>query len=497
VTLKEQLGRLDNASDNYIKWPQPVPFDHIDTPSFPVESLPRPVAAFVEAISESMQTPDEMAGVLSLGILATAFQCRYELEVTSDWKEPLCLYPVAVAPPGERKSAVIAALTAPAYEYEAMRGEDESVEVETNRAEKDILSRTLEALKTSAVKGKTPADREQAKLEVLEITRQLAGFKDKSPYRLFADDTTPEKLIDLMDMQGGSITVASAEGGVFDSLSGRYDKGASLDVYLKGHAGDPIIVDRIGRKSNNIKHPRLTMMLTIQPEVLTGLMGSATFRGRGLCGRFLYVMCQSAVGHRNVNPSAMQHKTKKEYHEFVRRILSSDDTGIIRLSAEAHEIRLSYLATIETRLGNEWEHMRDWGGKLAGAMLRIAALIHAAEAQRSPVNTPISADVLMAAVKIAECLGAHAMAAYQIMGADASLADAQYLWKRIQSSGSEEIPKRDLIHLTRGKFHKASDMEPALQALIEMNYIRREVEMTGERGRPKETILVSPYNKYN
>ena len=100
-------------------WEKPIPFDEIQTPDFPVEALPGPLGAFVECLAESTQTPEEMGGTLSLGVLATAFQRRYEVEVTRDWREPLCLYSSAVAPPGERKSAVISALNKPIYEYEA------------------------------------------------------------------------------------------------------------------------------------------------------------------------------------------------------------------------------------------------------------------------------------------------------------------------------------------------------------------------------------------
>ncbi|NCE65327.1 DUF3987 domain-containing protein [Pseudoflavonifractor sp. 524-17] len=67
--------------------------------------------------------------ILSLGILATAFQSKYEVEINPDWREPLCLYPVAVAPPGERKSAVISALSGPVYEYEAEQREFEAAEI--------------------------------------------------------------------------------------------------------------------------------------------------------------------------------------------------------------------------------------------------------------------------------------------------------------------------------------------------------------------------------
>ena len=121
------------------EWEIPIPFNEINTPPFQVEALPWPLAAFVECLSESTQTPEEMAGILSLGVLATAFQSKFTVEITPDWKEPLCLYCVAVAPPGERKSAVISALTKPIYEYEAEQRELEAVEIAQSQTEKALL----------------------------------------------------------------------------------------------------------------------------------------------------------------------------------------------------------------------------------------------------------------------------------------------------------------------------------------------------------------------
>lgn len=207
-------------------WEKPIPFDEIQTPDFPVEALPGPLGAFVECLAESTQTPEEMGGTLSLGVLATAFQRRYEVEVTRDWREPLCLYSSAVAPPGERKSAVISALNKPIYEYEAEVRAAEAAEIAQNQTERALLEKALEAAKNSAAKGK--ANFEEMRAEALELSAQLAEFKDKHPFRLLADDTTPEKLVDIMDAQGGCITVSSAEGGVFDSMAGRYEKGSQF-----------------------------------------------------------------------------------------------------------------------------------------------------------------------------------------------------------------------------------------------------------------------------
>lgn len=69
------------AFENSNEWPDITPFDTLDTPAFPVDALPPPLADYVNALSEFTQTPPEMSGLLSLGILSTAFQGRYEVEV--------------------------------------------------------------------------------------------------------------------------------------------------------------------------------------------------------------------------------------------------------------------------------------------------------------------------------------------------------------------------------------------------------------------------------
>lgn len=480
-----------NSVKEIESWEMPVPFNEIRTPAFPLESLPGPLLSFVECLAESTQTPEEMAGILSLGVLATAFQSKLDVQITPDWKEPLCLYCVAVAAPGERKTAVISALTKPLYEYEFEQKELEAVEIEQNRTERTLLERALQNAQTSATKRK--GNFEQAKQEALDISAQLATFKDKHEFRLLVDDTTVEKLVDIMDTQGGCVTVCSAEGGVFDAMSGRYDNKANFDVYLKGHAGDPIVVDRIGRKQNRIMNPRLTMLLTIQPEVLGGLMGNTTFKGRGLCGRFLFAMCHSKVGNRKIAPDPMPEEVRQEYRSFVRRILSSEYRGTIRLSPDADEIRKAYQEYIEKKLGNEWENMRDWGGKLTGAMVRVAALMHAAQVQGDPTEIPIPPETMIAATSIAEFLASNAEAVYQLMGADTECEDARYLWKKIEGSGRDKISKRDLFRIVQGKFKKAENIETPLKVLEEYGYIRiTEAERNGAGRKASPQIKINP-----
>ncbi len=76
------------------------------------------------------------------------------------------------------------------------------------------------------------------------------------PPRLIADDVTTEAAASLLAEQGGRLAVLSAEGGIFSTLAGRYSGGVpSLEVFLKGHAGDLLRVDRKGRPAEHVSAP--------------------------------------------------------------------------------------------------------------------------------------------------------------------------------------------------------------------------------------------------
>ena len=233
------------------------------------------------------------------------------------------------------------------------------------------------------------------------------------------------------------------------------------------------------------------MLLSVQLCIISGVMSNNTFRGRGLCGRFLYAVCKSKVGRRDTDPPPVPDSVKGAYRATIRRMLADQDGGTITLSPEANEIRREYQAHVERRLGPDGDLylMKDWAGKLTGAMLRIAALLHVADCP-TPTATPIPPEVMVRATSIAECLAAHAQAAYGLMGGDQSQVEAKYLWRRIQAHGGQEISKRDLYRLCKGHFRKAEDMEPALSTLSDMGYVREVNVSTG--GRPTTKILVNP-----
>ena len=113
-----------------------------DLPAFPVDALPDVIRNYVSAVAEHSQTAPDMAAVISLGVLATCLQGKYKIEGTPGYCEPLSLYTVVIAAPGERKSSVMRDMTTFLYEYEQEYNKAHSMEIRENHVpvvEKQIL----------------------------------------------------------------------------------------------------------------------------------------------------------------------------------------------------------------------------------------------------------------------------------------------------------------------------------------------------------------------
>ena len=137
--------------------------------------------------------------------------------------------------------------------------------------------------------------------------------------RSFTADVTPEQLASMLHDNGGRMAVLSAEGGVFDLMAGRYSAGVpNLDVYLAGHAGDPIRVDRRGRSAEAVDRPALTIGVAIQPCVLARIGRLRDLAGRGLLDRFLYALPAGTVGYRQTRTEPMPKAVSQRYDTSLR-----------------------------------------------------------------------------------------------------------------------------------------------------------------------------------
>ncbi len=92
-------------------------------------------------------------------------------------------------------------------------------------------------------------------------------------------------------------------------------------MFLQGHAGSAIRVDRAGRMAH-VDRPALSFNLMIQPGLMSELAGSSGFRDSGLLARFLYAIPATNVGKRDVRKhSSIDAEVRDKYERGVMSLL--------------------------------------------------------------------------------------------------------------------------------------------------------------------------------
>jgi hypothetical protein len=102
---------------------------------------------------------------------------------------------------------------------------------------------------------------------------------------------------------------------------------------------------------------------------------------------------------------------------------------------------------------------------------------------------------MAAAIRLADYLIDHARAVFDLMGADPRVDDARWLLDWIARTSQVQFSRRDAHQAARGRFRKATDLEPALALLEEHGYLRRvDADPPGPRGGrpPSPRFLVNP-----
>jgi len=503
-----EVFSLSRVTLDAVDWEPPIPLHAGTLPPFPTAIFPDWLAQFVDAVAVATQTPPDLPGMLALAVLATACAKTVEVEVRPGWIEPVNLYTIVALESASRKSAVFRAMVEPLLRYEQIlqqKCQPVLTELETRRK---ILNERLRHLQKEAAKAHIE-QRAEAEREALQVALELEALPHPSLPRLFADDVSPEALVQLLARNQGRMAVLSAEADIISIMLGRYGGAPNLEVFLKAHAGDPIRVDRVLRASERIDKPALTMGLTTQPTVIRGLILNDELNDRGLLARFLYAMPASLLGSRRSDAPPVPEEISDEYGAVMHRLLTlthettNDEQSIphlLRLDGQAHSRIIGLQDWLEPQLPDhkELELIRAWAGKLAGTVARIAGLLHMADHvdDLSPWDVPITSDTVERAIRLGTTyLLPHAQAVFMEMGADPVIGGARYLLGWIEKRGVESFTKRDAFEATKGRFKRAAALDQPLQLLVDTGYIRlRPREATSRPGRkPSPRYDVNPY----
>ncbi|MFH1688883.1 MAG: YfjI family protein, partial [Candidatus Eisenbacteria bacterium] len=389
-------------------WGDPIPIGPTGgVPTFPVDTLPDWLRDWVTALADALQCPVDLPAMLALAVLSLCTAKKYSVSVRSDWPEPINLYVAVALKSGESKSPAFTVATKPVARFVAEERRRREPEIRIATARADIGEKRIEQLKARAAKAADPAEHAKLLNLVDEAVFEQSGRQIPAPLRLILDDVTAESLEVVLRQQGGRIAIMSDEGGPFELMGGRYsDNVPNLDIYLKGHSGSPISTDRIGREGGSVQNPAITIGLAVQPEVITALKDKKGFRGRGLLARFLWAVPKSLVGSREADSPPLPEDIRAAYEEGVTALLEvpaeKDELGevsprVLPFSKRAYSLLVDFKRKIEPSLGpsGELESVADWGNKLGGTVVRLAALLHLADRSRDALDghlQPIGED---------------------------------------------------------------------------------------------------------
>lgn len=495
----------DTTSD--IQWDDPIPLEDELLPTFPVDALTPTLKNYVTAIAESTQTPVDMAAVAVLTAVSAAMRNLYKVVGKEDWLEPTNIYALTIAEPSERKSAVITFATKPISSYVTEYNIKHKVDFEMSKAKKQRLENKKNSLLSQSKKKNDENNGADFNDNLQSVIEDLVNFKEEKPLKVFVDDTTPEKLVELLAENNGAMSVISSEGGIFDVLSGTYSNKVNIDVFLKAYTGDRITVERIMRNSISLDEPCLTILLSVQPVVIGDLMKNDKFRHRGLTARFLYTEPKSYIGERNFNSKPVPEGVYEQYKELIYNILSEKRYAKampIHLTADARIILNTFYDWVEQKLVGEYSMYGDWIGKLVGNTLRIAGILARTLVLKKDINDAIfetdppvviDASVMKNAIEIGKYFLTHAVYAYSTMGVQSELKNALKVLNKIHEKNIDRLDKRTIMRTCRW-VKSATNAQKVLDTLEDYGFVRipsvNYIDKS-KQGRPKNAeYLVNP-----
>lgn len=493
------LITYDQKINNPDAWGDIVSMDNREAMQFDKTSFPGILGDIAGAISGANETPFAMAAGLILSVVATACQGRFEVEVKEGYREPLNLWVVVAMEPGNRKSSTINSCTKPLTRWENLKCIDMKDEIEHARVKRTLQESRLKSLKAKYGKAK-PGKLAEIEEEIYKLEKELEPIPIVP--QIWTQDVTTEHLGTLMGLHGEKMGIFSSEGGIFDTIGGRYSGGIpNMDLYLQGHAGDPVRVNRGSREPVDLEKPCLSLGLSPQPDVLKGIASKPGFMGRGLLARPLYLLPKSNLGHRTLDTIPVQESLYLQYEKIIHDLLDivppEDEKGkpspyILRLTKDAFKEWSAFYHVTEKGLrdAGKFEFIRGWAGKLPGAAARIAGLIHCAKNTNQPWTISISLETMKNALDIASIFSNHALIVFDLMGEDKGMDDARKVWKWIQRNNYKTFKKRDCFNALKGTFPRMDKLEEPLKILVERSYVKEEKISTG--GRPSNVCFVNP-----
>jgi hypothetical protein len=332
-----------------------------DPEEFPLAALPLTVRQFVREASASVGCPVDYMGLSTLAALSAAIGDTRRILIKKDWTEGAAIFGMIVGGPASKKTPAMNLALRPVRERQMTL----KTEYERQKEEYESALRDFEKAKRDG-----PS-------ELRKPDKPTLG-------RTYADDTTVERLADILNENRRGILITKDELSGWLGSMNQYKqggKGADRQFWLSVHTNQPVSVDR---KSSDepviVPHPWVSVIGGIQPEVLPDF---GKDRGDGLIDRFIPVYPKPRVGR--WSDDEITDHVREKYASTIKslyklRHANDDEDPLPSRVPMTHEAKALFVAAYN-RLHDELEapgfpqRLRPAWGKLEAYLARVALIL--------------------------------------------------------------------------------------------------------------------------
>lgn len=467
-------------------WELPKPFEkQVPMQKFnPDSCLPDLLRDYLKAVVDFVQVEPEMAVLPLLSVLSLCVQGKAVIKnIGNSHTEPLNLYTITVASPGERKSGSLKEFMRPVEEFQKNYNRIHAMDFTEYKAKKSFL----EAQKRKVSEGKN-ADINKA----VDFARQLEELEQQTEHKsemlLNVSDVTPEALAWAMGGQLERMGIIDSEGTVFDVLSGIYSNGLpNINIFLQAYDGSPYTVIRCTKGIIELENPLLAIGLMTQYDHFREAMNNKQFSGRGFIHRFLFAFPESRVGHLEIAGPDIPPNIQQSYNNLINRLLRLPENvsvPVIQCGKEATRLFEDYHYLLQDKMkdGGMFEHLKEWGSKHFARTLRIAGILHLCEYKPTE---QVTGDTAMKAVSISLWAENQAFRAFSGTAfEDETTRNAKRILKKLKEKRQDVYTRSEISRDNRTI--KSDELDEVLELLDDMKYIR----IIEERTKTNKKIII-------
>jgi hypothetical protein len=459
-------------------------------------------------ISDAKQAPIDFVAVTYIVALSSLLARNIGIRPMAEgtWTVVPNVWGMCIGRPSAKKSPAMSAALRPLENLEDNAAELFDSELSDYDTKRQLHEHQIKANNAEIKKLLNKHESEKAG----SLIAQQAEAEPTEPTctRYLANDTTVEKLADLLT-QNPSILVCRDElAGFFASLE-RHGQEGARSFYLESWNGDKAFkVDRIARGSTRVPRVCVSVLGSIQPGPLSSLLREGQRHNRsndGLMQRFQLAVWPDLSPRFELIDGKADAENQQELKDLFARFASLDpatvgaeapEVGIpfLRFSTDAQEVFCKWLENHENRLRNEDmpECLEAHLGKYPSMVPSLALILHLAEGHHGPVDALSTHKAIAWSVYLEK----HAKRIYApIVGADYVAARAlasKLKAKKVICGVTKTTDRFSLRDVYRNGWANLSTDECrlAVDVLEDFNWISRGLEPTN--GRTATVYHVNP-----